>query len=164
MLVTVNEVAERLKISTRAVQIKCKRAKLKKIGNRYQITQEIATVWYDAAAEQPVTPEPNPARTEVFQVTSRKEHQEPAKNVSFVPFVFAFLVISTIIVAVVLYFNLDDQIQEGKNIIQKTAIDHKIEVKVLNKKLNDAHDVIQNQELEIQSLKFKDSIRMFKKW
>jgi hypothetical protein len=42
MLVSVNEVSERLKISTRAVQIKCKRAKLK-IGNRYQITEEIAT-------------------------------------------------------------------------------------------------------------------------
>jgi Tfp pilus assembly protein PilZ len=41
MLVSVNEVSERLKISTRAVQIKCKRAKLKKIGNRYQITEEM---------------------------------------------------------------------------------------------------------------------------
>ena len=31
-------------------------------------------------------------------------------------------------------------------------------------KLNDAKDVIQHQELEIQSLKIKDSLRYIKRW
>jgi hypothetical protein len=168
MLVSVNEVSERLKISTRAVQIKCKRAKLKKIGNRYQITEEIANVWYAAAENQPITPVPahetNTERTEVLELTSRKQPEPANKKSSFVSLTVIILLLMLGAVAVLFYINLDDQIQEGKTIIEKTAADHKIEVKVLSKKLNDARDVIQDQELEIQSLKYKDSLKTFKKW
>jgi competence protein ComGC len=168
MLVSVNEVSERLKISTRAVQIKCKRAKLKKIGNRYQITEEIANVWYNAAENQPLTPtnepEPNPERTEVSAITSRKTPVTSEKRSSFVSFAVILLLILLVSVSVLFYINLDDQITEAKATISKKGAEHKIEVKVLSKKLNDAQDVIHNQELEIQSLKYKDSLKVFKKW
>jgi hypothetical protein len=168
MLVSVNEVAERLNITTRGVQVKCKRAKLKKIGNRYQITEEIANVWYNAAENQPIKtaaePEANPERKEVFEVNSRKEPLLEDKKSSFVSFLVPFLFLVIIAVAIVFYLNLDNQIKESKATIQKTTIEHKSEVKQLTKQLNDAHDVIHNQELEIQSLKFRDSLRTFKKW
>jgi len=51
---------------------------------------------------------------------------------------------------------------EAKTTITTITKENKIEVKELSKKLNDAHDVIRNQEIEIQTLKFKDSLRVFK--
>jgi len=164
MLVTVNDVAERLKITTRAVQIKCKQAKLKKIGNRYQITQEIANVWYNAAETPIPTPETNTRKIEVFEDTSRKSTPTPEKNTSLVSFVIAFLVLVTIAVSVMFYLDLNSQIVEAKTTITTITIENKKEVNQLSKKLNDAHDVIRNQEVEIQTLKFKDSLRIFKKW
>jgi hypothetical protein len=158
MLVSVNDVAKKLKVSTRAVQIRCKREGLVKIGNQYQITKEVAEAWYKTAEEKPGE---QPKRIEDTKIIS---HPNRKNTSSFVSLTVIILLLMLASVAVLFYINLDDQIQEGKTIIEKTAADHKIEVKVLSKKLNDARDVIQDQELEIQSLKYKDSLKTFKKW
>ena len=155
MNVSTNEVANRLKITNRAVQIKCKNAGLVKIGNQYQITQELAEIWYSSAETKPAE------RNEHIKPTS---HPKRKYTFSLVSFVIAFLVLVTIAVSVMFYLDLNSQIVEAKTTITTITSDHKIEVKQLSKKLNDAHDVIRNQEIEIQTLKFKDSLRIFKKW
>jgi predicted nucleic acid-binding Zn ribbon protein len=116
MLVSVNEVSERLKISTRAVQIKCKRAKLKKIGNRYQITEEIANVWYNAE-NQPLTPTNEPERTQNEQKCLqllRKHPLQAKKRVRLFRLLLYSLLILLVSVSVLFYINLDDQIQKQK--------------------------------------------------
>jgi hypothetical protein len=49
MLVSIKEVANRLKISNRAVQINCQKQGILKIGNQYQITDEITQKWYNTS-------------------------------------------------------------------------------------------------------------------
>lgn len=46
LLINVNDIAEKLNISNRAVQNKCKKEGLLKISNQYQITNDIAEKWY----------------------------------------------------------------------------------------------------------------------
>jgi hypothetical protein len=65
-------------------------------------------------------------------------------------------------VAFLFYINLDDQIQKQKH--HEKSSNTKCKKLGANKKMNDANNVIHNQELEIQSLKYKDSLRRFKKW
>jgi hypothetical protein len=153
MNVSTNEVANRLKITNRAVQIKCKAAGLVKIGNQYQISGELAEIWYKAAETKPAE------RNEHIKTTS---HPKRKYTFSLVSFVIAFLILLTIAISVMFYLDLNSQIMEGKNTITTITKENKIEVKELYKKLNDAHDVIRNQEIEIQTLKFKDSLRVFK--
>lgn len=155
MNVSTNEVAERLKITNRAVQIKCKNAGLVKIGNQYQITKELAEIWYKAAETKPAE------RNENIKTIS---HPKRKYTISLISFVVAFLVLMIGAISVMFYLDLDSQIVEAKTTITTITIENKKEVKELNKRLYDAHDVIRNQEAEIQTLKFKDSIRMFKKW
>ena len=154
MLVSVNDVANRLKISNRAVQIKCKRAGLVKIGNQYQITQDIADEWADnSEAKQ---------RSE-SEHTPTSSHPKRKDVRSFDTVVILFLLLMLCAIAYQFYINLDTQITVANDTIKKNDTEHKEQIKDLNKRLNDAGDVIHSQELEIQSLKFKDSIR-FIKW
>jgi len=155
MLVSVNDVANRLKISNRAVQIKCKREGLVKIGNQYQITNDIVDKWvFNSEAKQRNESE----HTQVISHPKRKEVR------SFNSFVIYVLIAVLIAVLVLFYINLDAQIIDANQTIKIKDKEHKIEVKDLSKKLNDAQDVIQHQELEIQSLKIKDSLRYIKRW
>ena len=152
MLVSVKDVAERLKISNRAVQIKCKREGLIKIGNQYQITNEIADKWSDnSEAKQ---------RNE-HEHTRQSSHPKQRTGISFVIYILIAFIIALL---VLFYINLDTQILDLKTEAIKTKTEHKAEVKHFTKKLNDAQDVIQNQEIEIQSLKLKDSLRYIKRW
>jgi len=155
MLVSVNDVANRLKITNRAVQIKCKREGLIKIGNQYQITDETLDKWiYNNEAKQ---------RNE-SEHTSTISHPKQ-KNSSFVSSFVIYLLIAILIAILTLfYINLDTQIKDANDTIKVKDKEHKIQVKDLSKKLNDAQDVIQHQELEIQSLKIKDSLRYIKRW
>ena len=155
MLVSVNDVANRLKISNRAVQIKCKREGLVKISNQYQITNEVANKWVNnAEAKQ---------RNE-SEHTRQISHPKAPSTISFSSFVIYILITALIAVLVLFYINLDAQIIDAHDTIKRNDIEYKKQIKDFNKRLNDAHDVIQNQELEIQSLKFKDSIRKIKKF
>jgi len=155
MLVSVNDVANRLKITNRAVQIKCKREGLIKIGNQYQITNETLDKWiYNSEAKQ---------RNE-SEHTATISHPKQ-KNSSFVSSFVIYLLIAILIAILTLfYINLDTQIKDANDTIKVKDKEHTIEVKDLNKKLYDANDVIQHQELEIQSLKIKDSLRYIKRW
>ena len=155
MLVSVNDVANRLKISNRAVQIKCKREGLIKIGNQYQITNDIADKWANnSEAKQ---------RSE-HEHTRQISHPKQRNTASFGSFVIYLLIAVLIAVLVLFYINLDSQIIDANETIKVKDKEHSIELKDLNKKLNDAQDVIQHQELEIQSLKIKDSLRYIKRW
>jgi hypothetical protein len=48
--------------------------------------------------------------------------------------------------------------------LNKNNVEHKVEVKDLNKRLNEAERTIHTKTLEIQMLKFKDSLRIIKKF
>lgn len=155
MLVSVNDVANRLKISNRAVQIKCKREGLIKIGNQYQITNETLDKWiYNSEAKQ---------RNE-HEHTHIISHPKQNKVRSLNSFVIYILIALLIVILTLFYMNLDSQIIDANEKIKVKDKEHSTEVKDLNKKLNDAKDVIQHQQLEIQSLKIKDSLRYIKRW
>lgn len=157
MLVSVNDVAKQLKISNRAVQIKCKRQGLAKIGNQYQISKEIADRWASAT-----------------ETNQRNEHKHKGdssyakrkKESAFNSLIVLIALFFFIAVLVTFYFQMDGRIkaQEVKIIKQDT------ENKVFNKRLNDAFDVIRNQEQEIsikdqelKKLRYKDSIKYLKR-
>jgi hypothetical protein len=155
MLVSVNDVANQLKISNRAVQIKCKREGLVKIGNQYQITKEIADKWMlNSETKQ---------RNE-SEHTHQISHPKRKEVRSFTSLIVFLCVAFVMVVLTLFYMNLNNQINVSNNTIIENNKEHKTEIKDLNKRLNDARDVIQNQELEIQSLKIKDSLRYIKRW
>ena len=153
MLISVNDVAKRLNLSNRAIQIKCKQSGIVKIGNKYQITKEIAEQWYK---EHETNKEAKTKRNK----ENNKISQRTNKFTSFIIYLLASI---TIVVLIAFYLSLDTQIKETKKDLHQEQTEHKKEVKELNKKLNDAHDVIQEQELEIKRLKYKDSLRLFKR-
>jgi len=154
MLVNTNEVAKRLKITNRAVQNKCKQYGLVKIANQYQITEEIAEQWYIDAETNKGT---NQNRTEHFNRTSHRTD----KNTSLL-FWFSALVGATAVI--MLYLNLERQIKETNKDLRQERIEHKTDVKELQKIVDSQKDTINKKELEIQGLKIKDSLRLFRGW
>jgi hypothetical protein len=153
MLIGTNEVANRLKISNRAVQIKCKRAGLVKIGNQFQITEEVAEKWYSIAdAKERTETEPK----EKISKSSQRTNANTSVNPSLL-----FIIIGVIFLVLVMYIVADfkDQISYLKNENIKDGKMYNNELKTVKKQLKDATDVINNQQLEIQYLKIKDSIR-----
>ena len=154
MLVNTNEVAKRLKITNRAVQNKCKQYGLVKIANQYQITQEIAHKWYVDAEMNKGT---NQNRTEHLTRTS----QRTDKNTSLVIWLITFI---TIVVLVMFYLNLERQIKETNKDLRQERMEHKTDVKELQKIVDSQKDTINKKELEIQGLKIKDSLRLFRGW
>lgn len=158
MLVSTNEVANRLKISNRAVQIKCTRAGLPKIGNQFQITKEVAEKWYGIAEAKT---EQNQNRTEQKDKSSHRTNAKTSVNTSLIIIIFSIVVLVLIIL---LYINLNSQILYYKETIIKNEVISNDKIKVLEKRVNDKNDVIHQQDMEIQSLKYRDSLRVFKKW
>lgn len=152
MLIGTNEVANRLKISNRAVQIKCKRAGLVKIGNQYQITKDILDTWLF----QEQTKQRN--ETETKQTKVKSSHRTNAKTSFNSSFLIIILSIVFLIVSILFYTNLKDEISYLKNENIKDSKIYDDELKAIQKRLNDATDVINNQQLEINYLKIKDSI------
>ena len=158
MLIGTNEVANRLKISNRAVQIKCKRAGLVKIGNQYQITKDILDTWLlqDEAKQRTIE--------QTKQTTVKSSHRTNAKTSFNSSFLIIILSIVVLMVLILFYTNLKDEIRAHKEQISKKDTMYSNEINKLNKKLFDARDIIHNQEMEIQYLKIKDSIRTRPKW
>jgi hypothetical protein len=152
MLVSSNDVAKRLKITNRAVQNKCKQYGLTKISNQYQITTDIAEQWYKDFENKTETKQ---NRTTEKNKTSHRSD----KNSSFL---MLFTAAVTIIVLTMFYLNLNSQITETKKEQQQEQTEHKKEVKQLQKKVDSSFNVIGKKELEIQRLKLKDSLRLFK--
>jgi uncharacterized protein HemX len=158
MLVNTKEVADRLQISNRAVQNKCTKAGLVKIGNQYQITKDIAEQWYKEAEQKERTePEQKQQNTKTSQRSTIKTSVQSS-------LLIWFLVIALAIALALFYYNLDKQITKLNTEADQDKKEHKAEVKELTKRLNDAADVIQNQEIEIHDLKYKDSLRTFRRW
>lgn len=153
MLVNINDVAKRLKITNRAVQNKCKNAGLKKIGNQYQITTDIADKWYSEAQE---TKETKQNRSSDNYRTSHRSD----KNSSLLFWLPALLGATAVII---LYLNLDSQITETKEELHQERIEHKTDVKELRKIVDSQKDIITTKEIEIQRLKNKDSLLLFKR-
>ena len=154
MLVNTNEVAKRLKITNRAVQNKCKQYGLVKIGNQYQITNEIAEQWYKEAE---TNKEQKQNRTEHLSRTSHRSN----KNTSLLFWVCFFIFIAVLLM---FYLNLDSQIKETKKDLRQERIEHKTDVKELQKIVDSQKDTISKKEIEIQTLKLKDSLRLFRRW
>lgn len=158
ILIPIKEAAAIMDLSIRAIQIKCKKQGIVKIENQYQITNDILNNWIKDK-------ETKSERTEVFKLTSRKVSEQNEKKSSLYTSLITVILIMLLIGAVIVfYINLDAQINDAKTIIIVKDKEHKTEIKDLNKRLNDATDVIQHQEIEIQYLKIKDSIRTRPKW
>lgn len=152
MLISTNEVANRLKITNRAVQIKCKQYGIVKIGNQYQITKEIAEQWYK---DLETNKETKTKRSNEISKTSHRSN----KNSSLLFWLSALVGATAVIM---LYLNLDSQIKETKKELNKEQTEHKNDVKELRKIVDTQKDIINTKEIEIQRLKIKDSLRLFK--
>jgi hypothetical protein len=152
MLVNINDVAKRLKITNRAVQNKCKNAGLKKIGNQYQITYDIAEKWYSEAQE---TKETKQNRSSDNYKTSHRRD----KSTSLLMWMTAFI---TVVVLTMFYLNLERQIKDTKNELHLEQLEHKVDVKELRKRIDSSLNVISKKDVIIERLKLKDSIRIFK--
>lgn len=164
MLVSASEVSKRLNISNRAVQIKCKNANLPKIGNRYQITQAVAELWY---LKQETKSEKNKETNIDNSIISLPKQNKPRFVSSQSSYNYYAMVLVFILIAFILYLvHINDVLSnDNKDTIQIHRIEVKgleNDLKIISKKYNDAIDVMHQQELELQYLKIKDSIRKFK--
>ena len=158
MLISVNDVAKRLKISNRAVQIKCKRDGVVKIGNQYQITEEIVQRW-EEKTEQKSERIPNEMKPKqnISQANTKK-------GSSFISFVVVLLILILSGLCALYYIDLKEQISVSKaTIIKKDSIYQK-EIKRLNNNLNEAKETIHRRDLKIQELQFRDSLIQRRKW
>ena len=149
MLISVKEAAELLKTSERTIQLKCKRFNVKKIGNVYQLTNEIVNQWQ--------TTTNNETNRTLRNVTRKKS----SFNNSFLIWIVAFIII---VILTTFYLNLDSQIKETKKDLRQERMEHKKDVKELQKIIDSQKDIISTKDLEIQGLKLKDSLRLFKRW
>lgn len=147
----VKQAADILGLSIRSIQLKCKKHKVSKIGNEFQITDEILEVWKNGANE----------KRNVIQVIAKSSQRNVT---SFSTFVISFLVVLILVVSFIIYWRMDNEISTAKLKIINNETKYQYQLDKLNKKLFDANDVIQHQELEIQSLKIKDSLRLLKSW
>jgi hypothetical protein len=156
MLVSINEVANRLKISNRAVQIKCKKQGVLKIGNQYQLTEEIAQRWYDSEGKI------KRSEQEVSRVDSYAKRK---KNVSLEQSVMIYIFLAVIIIfaSVSIFFLWLENTKKDKTILDKEKIImvKDSELKIINKQLDDSVQVINKLRIQSHDL-IKDTIRQFK--
>jgi hypothetical protein len=158
MLISVNDVAKRLKISNRAVQIKCKRYGVVKIGNQYQITEEIVQRWEEKKEQkrERIPNEPK-QKQDISQANTKKSS-------SLVSFIVVLLILMLSGLCALYYIDLKEQISVSKaTIIKKDSIYQK-EIKRLNNNLNEAKETIYKRDLKIQELQFRDSLIQRRKW
>ncbi len=157
MLVSVKEASQRMNVTPRMIQIRCKQSNIKKIANQYQITNDVLNTWIENDVTKTETKQE--AKTKTYSISHTKQNKLRFANQNLL---IAFLVLFLLIITVLFYVSLADEISYLKN---ENKIDSKIykdELKAIQNRLNDAHDVIQNQEIEIQVLKYKDSMQKFK--
>lgn len=147
----VKQAAEILRLTTRSIQLKCKKHKVSKIGNEFQITPEILELWKTGSDE----------KRNALQVISKTSQRNVTSSIRFI---VGFLIVLILIITCLYYIDLKDQITDFKKIILTNDKEHKSEVKILTKKLEDAGKVINTIEKENIMLKNKDSLRIFKKW
>jgi uncharacterized protein HemX len=147
----VKQAAEILRLSTRSIQLKCKKHKVSKIGNEFQITDEILELWKTGGNE----------RRNERQVIVKSSQRNAT---SFIRFVIAFLIVLFLGLAVLFYRHLTNEIEDAQLKIINNETKYQFQLDKMDKQLEDADKVIRNQDREIQILKYKDSLRIFKKW
>ena len=149
---SVKQTAELLNVTPRAIQLKCKKFKVAKIGNEFQITEELLNQWKNARNEER-------SEVEVTSKSSQRSSLNTSLNTShksnYITIGISAIVVVSI--AVVFYFNLTNQIHTTRQELKEEKKIHYNEVKDLNKKLTDKNDVINTLELENQHL--KDSVK-----
>ena len=159
MLVSVKDGAQRLNVTPRMIQIKCKQSNVKKIGNQYQLTNDILNSWIDSDVIKSETKhEPKQKNISISHTKQNKLRFATSQIFTFI------LILILLIVSYLFYGSLTDEISYLKKENIKDSKIYKDELKAIQKRLNDATDVIHNQDLEIQILTYKDSIRKIKKW
>ena len=154
ILIPIKEVAETLNISIRAIQIKCKKQGITKIGNQYQITNEILNDWIKDQETKSETKQDAKQKSTPTSHTKRNKLRFATSQLLIVILFLLFIIASTI-----LYYRLTNEIGYFKQEKKEIDKEHKTEIKSMEKRLFDAYDVIQNQEIEIHDLKYKDSIQ-----
>ena len=159
MLVSVKEASKRMNVTPRTIQIRCKQGNIKKIGNQYQITNETISKWIDADENKNETKQETKTRTSSISHAKQNKLRFANQNLLII-----FLVLFLSIISILFFFSLADEINYLKNENKIDSEIHKEELKAIQKRLNDAYDVMHNQEIEIQYLKIKDSIRNRPKW
>lgn len=149
---SVKQTAEILNLSPRAIQLKCKKFKVAKIGNEFQITEELLNQWKNTKNE-----ERNEA--EVTIKTSQRSSLNTSQNTSHKSNYIIMGIASIVILSIVIlfYFNLTNQIDTSHLELKEEKKIHYNEVKDLNKRLIDANDVINT--LEIENQRLKDSVK-----
>jgi hypothetical protein len=157
MLVNINEVANRLKISNRAVQIKCKKHGVLKIGNQYQITKDIAEKWYNKETEQKRTEQKT---NTPISYTNRKKSVSVDSSV----IIIILLAVTIISVAAFIFYLWHQNDTKDKTIIDKDKIIivKEAEIKTIGNQLDDSVKVINKLRQQNRDLKYKDSMRIFK--
>ena len=141
MLHNITKVAEQFGVSKRSVQLWCKAQGIKKIGNEYQITDEILLNWKSIKA-----------KTETKDYTKQISVRRGAKA----SFPRSFLLTASIVLLgvflaatlIAFYFNLTNEITERDTSI----IQYKKEVQNVR---NELRETTTKKDNEIQSLKKK---------
>lgn len=154
ILIPIKEASQTLNISIRAIQIKCKKQGITKIGNQYQITNDILNDWIKEQETKSET------KSETKQKSTSISHPKQNKfRFATSQLLITILFLLFIFASIILYYRLSTEIDYFKQEKKEIDKEHKTEIKDLKKRLFDSYDVIQHQEIEIQYLKIKDSIR-----
>lgn len=87
---TVKQASEILNISIRGVQLKCKKHKVPKIANEFQITDELLEVWKNGANEQRTT----------LQVVSKNDKRTTLRYNTNIPTNFWIILILVLVIII----------------------------------------------------------------
>jgi len=123
---TVKQASEILNISVRGVQLKCKKHKVPKIANEFQITDELLEVWKNGSNEQRTT----------IQVVSKNDKRTTLRWYNNIPpnFWIIFILILVIVIGGFLQYNSNNElIKEIRSNANKIETD-------LTKRLNKAEN------------------------
>jgi DNA-binding transcriptional MerR regulator len=141
MLHNISQVSEQFGVSKRTIQLWCKAEGIKKIGNEYQLTDEIVDRW-----------ESTKAKSENENKNKTVTHRNAAK-ISFtrsfiLQVVLVVWILFSIIVIAYLYNDLKNEIEKRYDVI----VEHKKELQTIR---NEFQDITIQKDNEIQSLKKK---------
>lgn len=150
---TVKQASEILNISVRGVQLKCKKHKVPKIANEFQITDEVLEVWKNGSNEQRTT----------IQVVSKKDKRTTLRWYNNITpnFWIIFILILVIVIGGFLQYNSNNElIQEIRSNAKKIETD-------LTKRLNKSENKVDSLQKEnVAILKnnnvLQDSIKKLK--
>jgi len=151
MLHNISQVAEQFGVSKRTIQMWCKAKGIKKIGNEYQITDEVLNNWKAIKAK-------SEAKDYSRQISVRSGAKASFSRSFILQIVLAIWILFSIVVLVYLYNDLRNEIEKRDTSI----VEYKKEVQNAR---NELLETTIKKDNEIQSLKKKiviDSMLMQK--